>query len=389
MRKLVLLCITASSLSICTAQGHLHSPAASQPLFFPAAAAVPESTANVSRVYLDVAVTDASGKPVSNLKQSDFIILDNNHPQPIAVFHEISGGSLEATAHAVIVIDAINDTSLGALARQAKEVEAFFSGASGLLPYPVSIAVAGDEGFIATDPSRDRADLEQQVRQLTAGVRVVDCSTENATTSSDAAEAPMITEMNNNTLDQMEGLEGTRNGGCRRKHLDGSLAALQRVAKEQSDVAGRSVIVWVGPGWSPAALGKHADWFPRVVAATDALRDAQATLDFVSTEDYQRAKEFRHVNWAALEQGASSEKQGSAADLSLPALARQSGGLVFNESKDVSKGIEACLGGSDHYYLVAFDPSPTPAKDELHSVSVKVNSKGASVNAPTLYYGEQ
>lgn len=342
-------------------------------------------------IFIPVSVRDASGQPIPNLKQQDFSVTDNQHPQAITTFREVSGGALGATAHAVVIVDAINDTSSGALSRQVKEIETFLSGGAGPLPFPVSIAVASDGGFMEADPSRDRSELAHELEHFTSGLHTVDCASDNTAKHPDAAaQAPMVTEMNGDTLDQMEGLEGSGTEACRQRHLNASLAALRRVANEQSSLAGRAVIIWVGPGWSLGSeKGKQADWFAQLVRITDALRDAQATLDFVSTVDFEHAREFRHVNWTAVNEGASSARDTSTASLSLPALARQSGGLAFNRSKDLANDIGACLSGADHYYIVAFVPSPAPGKNELHSLSFKVDHAGATVSAPVLYYGEQ
>lgn len=341
-------------------------------------------------VVLPISVTDASGHPIPHLTQQDFAVVDNGKPQVIASFRTVSGGALGVTAHAVILVDAINDTSSGALGRQVKEIEAFFSGGTGPLPYPVSIAMVADGGFAEGEPSRDRSELLGEVQRLTAQTRVVDCATDNSVKSADdAVQGPMVTEMGGQTLDHMEGMEGSGSVGCRHRHLDGSLAALRRVAKELASVAGRAVIVWVGPGWSPQSEKDKADAFSQIVRLTDALRDAQATLDFVSTVDFERQKEFRHVNWNSLEQGTADAKAVNPASLALPVIARQSGGVVFNKSKDLAKDISAALDGADHYYLLEFDPSPTPARGELHSLGLKVNQPGATVSAPSIYYGEQ
>lgn len=342
-------------------------------------------------VFIPVTVRDASGQPIPNLKPQDFSVTDNQHPQAITTFREVSGGALGATAHAVVIVDAINDTSSGALSKQVKEVEAFFSGGMGALAFPISIAVVSDGGFMETDPSRDRSELAHDLRHFTSGLRVVDCATYNpAKSADDAIQAPTVTEMEGQTLDHMEGLEGSGTEACRQRHLNASLEALRRVAGEQSSLAGRAVIIWVGPGWSLGSQrSKQADWFAQLVRLTDALRDAQATLDFVSTADFEHARDFRHVNWNVMGQGAASSRDMSAASLSLPVLARQSGGLAFNKSKDPAKDIEACLSGADHYYMLQFAPSPAPAKNELHSLSFTVSRPGAAISAPVLYYGEQ
>lgn len=340
---------------------------------------------------MPVSVRDASGSPISNLKEQDFTLTDNQHAQTITTFREVSGGTLGTAAHAVVIVDAINDTSSGALNRQVKEVETFISGGAGPLAFPVSIAVASDGGFMQADPSRDRSELAHDLQNFTSGLRTIDCATDNPAKDADAAaQAPMVTEINGGTLDQMEGLEGSGTVACRKRHLKASLAALRRVANEQSSLPGRAVIIWVGPGWILGSeRGKQADWFAQVVRITDALRDAQATLDFVSTVDFEHAKEFRHVDWNAVNEGAASARDTTAASLALAVMARQSGGLAFNKSKDVAKDIGTCLSGADHYYMLEFAPSPAPVKNELHSLSLTVNRPGAIVSAPVFYYGEQ
>ncbi|MFP5236409.1 MAG: VWA domain-containing protein [Acidobacteriota bacterium] len=342
-------------------------------------------------ISMPVSVRDASGNPIPNLKKQDFTLADNQHAQAITGFNEVSGGALGATAHAVVVVDAINDTSSGALNKQVKDIETFFSAGANRLPFPLTIAVLSNTGFMETDPSRDPSNLGHQLQNLTSGVRAVDCATDSsANNADDAAQAPTVTETMGQSLDHMEGVEGSGTEACRQRHLKASLSALRRVANEQASLAGRAVIVWVGPGWILGSdRGKQADWFAQVVRITDALRDAQATLDFVSTADFERAKEFRHVNWNSGEPVAASAKKLSPASLTLPVIARQSGGLVFNKSKDLAQDIGACLSGADHYYMLQFAPSPAPAKNELHSLSLTVNHPGAAVSAPVFYYGEQ
>jgi VWFA-related protein len=342
-------------------------------------------------ISMPVSVRDASGSPIPNLKEQDFTLSDNQHAQAITTFREVSGGALGATAHAVVILDAINATSSGALSRQVKEVEAFFSGGAGPLAFPVSIAVVSDGGFMEGNPSRDRSELAHDLQHFTSGLQVVDCATDNpAKSADDAIQGPTVTELAGQTLDHMEGLEGSGTVACRERHLNASFAALRRVANEQSSLAGRAVIIWVGPGWTLGSeRGKQTAWFAQVVGITDALRDAQATLDFVSTVDFERAKEFRHVNWNAVNEGPVSARDTTPASLALAVMARQSGGLTFNKRKDLANDIGACLSGADHYYMLEFAPSPAPAKNEMHPLSLTVNRPGATVSAPVFYYGEQ
>ncbi len=58
---------------------------------------------NSGTVTLDVVVAAKKGKPVDNLPQSDFVVLDNSKPQKILRFQEY--GKNAAATQMVIVLD--------------------------------------------------------------------------------------------------------------------------------------------------------------------------------------------------------------------------------------------------------------------------------------------
>jgi VWFA-related protein len=348
----------------------------------------PASASSGQRVYFDVSVADPSGNPVSGLTQADFAVEDNRRSRSIATFHEVSGGPSGEATHALLLLDAVNDTSAGELAKQVKAVEQFFAGASAPLSFSVSIALLSESGYIESDPSRDRNRLLQDLRRFASGVKVVDCSNQDSETSDNAAEAPMITEINGDTLDMMEGLEGTVPKNCRDRHVSRSLSALVKIADEQASMPGRSLLVWIGPGWPLLSGSQQVDWFRRTVRTMTSIRDAQLTLDVVSTADLEHGKDFRHVDWTDANDGAAGPKGATAANLALPVIAGQSGGVVFGKSKTMAADIAACLTGADHYYAVSFDAPPASSPDELHTVEVKVNHPDATVRAIRLYYAQ-
>jgi hypothetical protein len=60
------------------------------------------------RVTLDMQVTDASGKPVSGLKQQNLTLFDNGQPQTLASFREIDGNGVSAPTEAILLLDTMN-----------------------------------------------------------------------------------------------------------------------------------------------------------------------------------------------------------------------------------------------------------------------------------------
>ena len=73
------------------------------------------------RIILNVLVTDSSGKPVTGLRQEDFAILDNQHPQAIASFRAVNGGAAAvADPCAPDARHAVNNSSRG-ISNERKE----------------------------------------------------------------------------------------------------------------------------------------------------------------------------------------------------------------------------------------------------------------------------
>ena len=62
-----------------------------------------------SRIRLNVVVNDKSGKPVSDLQQQDFQILDNKSPQPILSFEVVAGAhATKEPLQVILILDAVN-----------------------------------------------------------------------------------------------------------------------------------------------------------------------------------------------------------------------------------------------------------------------------------------
>src|SRR5690242_6380910 len=61
------------------------------------------------RIILNVAVEDASGKPYTDLKQTDFTLYDNNQPRSLVSFSSKDGDSAKDPPHVILVLDAVNN----------------------------------------------------------------------------------------------------------------------------------------------------------------------------------------------------------------------------------------------------------------------------------------
>jgi VWFA-related protein len=184
---------------------------------------------------------------------------------------------------------------------------------------------------------------------------------------------------------------------CLNERFIRSVTALRTLANRQMDLPGRAIFVWLGPGW-PALRDPHfrpddstikANLFQNLVTMTNALREAQVTLNLLSPASLFRKPEDladpdeTHFTFI------SKAEQVSAANLSLADLAWQSGGQVLENDKEMVDGIEACISDAQTYYQLSFDTPSAADFGELHSLAVRVDKPGLNVRASKLYYAEQ
>src|SRR6202041_261725 len=96
------------------------------------------------QIALDVVAAPKSGRPVADLQQQDFTVLDNKAPQAITSFKTVTGR--EAKLEVMVVIDAVNaDPQVISIARN--QIDKFLQVEGGHLTYPTTIAVVTDKGI--------------------------------------------------------------------------------------------------------------------------------------------------------------------------------------------------------------------------------------------------
>jgi hypothetical protein len=118
------------------------------------------------------------------------------------------------------------------------------------------------------------------------------------------------------------------------------------------------------------------------------LREAHITLDAVASPDMVRAAGIRKEDLALFINRVPTGGEADAGDLSLPVLARQSGGQILVDNKDIAGAVAACIADADAYYALAFDSTAATAASEYRAVNVKVNQPGVSVRTRTAYFSQ-
>jgi VWFA-related protein len=338
------------------------------------------------RIVLKVVVTDASGKPVSNLKEQDVALLDNGQPQALTSFQAVDDSKLPRRSRLILMLDTVNNPAR-AIEQDRHEVERYLQASPSFLANPTSIAVLGEAGATIGPSSQDRKTLLEQVRQLKDQLHPVSCQ-----------EDPDINHSFLNVWmpNAPATLRSTKVLACLNQRFERSVASLYKLAAQQSTVPGRVLLLWLGPGWP--LLNEHEftqdsaevrqNFFHYLVELSTTLRESQVTLDAVTSPDFVRKTETRNDHDNAFFDGVPREEDTTAGSLGLEALAHQNGGQTLADSRDLASGITQAIAAENSYYVLSFDSPPAATPAEFHTLRVDTSQPSLKIRTSTLYYAQ-
>ena len=335
------------------------------------------------RITLNVQVSDSNGKGVPDLVASDFTLFDNDQPRKIAGIHMIDGEAMNDATEVIILLDAVNSPSQE-LEEERQAIFNYLAHGHGPLPYPTSFALWFNGQLKASPRTTDRNELGRDFVKATKGIH------SNACSSADGA----VEKVAASTADAGPPHETLAN--CLRVHFRDSIAALDGIAQQQKTLGGRTILVWVGPGW-PVPTGAEFDQqtakaraglFDDLANVLRDLRDAQVTIDAISPPDETREKEFERDGVKSLMAGTRSAGDPKPASFALPVMSALSGGRALVASHDLTTDLSSCIHDADAYYAVSFETMPATSPHEFHKIEVKVKRPGLDVRTMTAYYAE-
>jgi VWFA-related protein len=313
---------------------------------------------NPGLIDLNVVVTPASGPPVSDLKQSDFTVLDNKVPQQITSFHVL--GSRDPV-RITVVVDAVNVPYTN-LAYQREQVARFLQANGGQLEAPTQLAVFTDQGIkVMGDASSDGKELNSILSQQDIGLRDIRRSS------------------------QFEAWD----------RLNLSLNALRSLAAHEAERPGRKMILWLSPGWpllsGPGVQisGKQQDQlYSSIVALSTGMRQAQIVLyninPFGAGEGVGRALYYEDFL-----KPVTKTNQAQLGDLSLQVLALQSGGLTLLGSNDTAGLLEQAARDVRASYQISYVPGEADSNEHYHQIQVRMSKPGLKARTRQGYYVQQ
>ncbi len=391
------------------------------------AAANASFPSQVEMVIVDVVVTDKKGEPVSGLTKDDFVVTEEDTPQPISTFEAVQlpaqasekpaprprvSTNLDRETHAgrsfVILFDDIH-LSLGS-AQRAKAAVAQFLKTGVREGDRVSLVASGGGAWWSTRMEAGRDELMALLKRL-EGRFIPDSSPERMSdyeamrihiyhdpqveeVVARRFDSYGVTQRQQQSDDQSQQLAGAGDPFVEARATEVyfqsvsrnriTLEILQRVLTSLGAAKGRKSVILVSEGF---IYDPNLDEFKDAVQAS---RRANAAMYFLDargltgmpayfTAEFGPAIDSRDVGAAFLD--TLQESEGS------ESLASDSGGFSVKNTNDLGRGIERIASESRTYYLLGYVPANAARDGRFRKIQVKLPSrKGLTIRARKGYF---
>jgi len=195
-----------------------------------------------------------------------------------------------------------------------------------------------------------------------------------------------------------------------------SLQALEVLVSGSAARPARKMLIWMSPGWpllSQPDAKMREQLFQYVVYLYSEMRRARVTLYAVNPGGVSTAFDtdgpiFRSANplqqkvmnysqmdappaessYSGFLKSPLNVRQVGPNAVSLQVLAAQTGGLVLQQSNDISAGIARCVADADAFYSLSYATPVAKDANEYHATQVKVDRRAVSVRTRTGYYAQ-
>ena len=174
------------------------------------------------------------------------------------------------------------------------------------------------------------------------------------------------------------------------------MQALDAMIAYEQNRPGRKLMVWFSDGWAllsgvnvQPSQKEEQGIFARIVAISTRLRESRITIYQIAPYGSEAAGSLRSSFYEEFLKSVKSPNQALYGDLSLPVIAVQSGGRVFNTTNDLTGALASCASDGDYSYVIGFDTFPADDPDEYHALQVIVDKGGAKARTRTGYYNQK
>ena len=347
--------------------------------FQSAQSASPQFRSSAHVVLLDVTVTDAADRAVTDLTEKDFTILEDGARQKIDTFEspgmhvipvqekknaepDISLRFEENLPVTVLVLDELN-THYKDLAFARFKLGKFLEAEPEPMPQPTALVLLGQTRLeMISDYSRDPKALLRALKALPASLSWM--------------------MMQGGTHGETERLQTTLN-------------ALDEIASANSYRYGRKNIVWIGSGFRLFARAMLFEKTTRDTAmaaikqATQRLQQAHVTLYTIDPSGLQVDSDGHAEVMASDGTIIFAPTDPASGDLVFEALAPATGGKIFRTRNDVDTEIATSVADGTTYYTISYSPSNHNWDGKFRRIRVELSRPRLKVRTREGYYATE
>jgi VWFA-related protein len=342
----------------------------------------PEYTiqARVPLTYVDIVVTDAQGHPVHGLKQSDFTLLEDNHPMMSNSFEEHRTDQVPPAASPLQAVKLPPNTFTNI-------APAPTAGS------PINVLLIDNLNTPTQVQQRVQLEMLNYVKRMPAGTRFIVLGLtyrlfilQGVTSDPERINAAITDKKSLYLAPPLEDLKQDPMGpdlstvpeppeaDCNRMALRGqyTLTAMHQLARYLSGIAGRKNLIWFGgsfpPKWSPD-IGDCYDFTQPLNQATDQLARARIAIYTVESRGLQKD------NRLLLEE-----------DYNMQLRADQTGGKAFFHTNDLAGSIANAVNTGSNFYTLTYTPTNQTLDTHFRTITVKVSQPNLHLSYRPGYY---
>jgi VWFA-related protein len=343
-------------------------------------------TVNARLVVLDVVVVDKrTGKPVTNLDRSKFLVYEDKTPQTIKDFeapneHGMPAGSavkpvvtsvadlpkIGTAPVNVLVFDELN-TPFNQLAFARQQMEKYLNSLPEVLPVPTLFVAAGNTKMaVLHDYTQKRADLLESVKKHTVDVDFT----------------AMLASLNGGKTGKDDGMVQT-------------LGAMTQIAEAVKGVPGRKNLIWIGKGYNNAldlqnlSQSDHDRVMASIKQVTDKMLAARVTLYVIDPEGPIAAQDLTPTSIDPTAVGSPSTSIGDFGDnMGFYQFSTATGGRVITGRNDLNAQFAELSQEGTEYYTMSYVPTSTnDAARPYRKIQVIVNDPNLIAMTRNGYFG--
>ena len=344
------------------------------------APATPQATfrAGIELIQVDVSVLGEDGRPVRGLTQSDFTILEDGKPRPVASFAAVDIAP-PARPAAVWMTESPPDVTTNDQA--GKRV----------------VVIAIDDGSLSTNGAlwgvnKARTIARTIVKALSPDDLAAVVFTEHADTAQNFTSDRRLLlaaidgaalfpgPSNPDSRDPLDNRRGSCSCGvC-------SIETLERVAEALVPLRQvRKTIFYISPGVHVSTVMSPFEMLPSPFST---FQDGCESQKHNALLDTFRRAQLANVTISAMDPNGLAAGTGKSYPDFLRAIAENTGGRAVVDDNAPELQVGRLLAESSTYYLLGFEPAPHKADGRFHRIQVKVAGRDVQVRARSGYFAE-